>query len=168
MQKNSRTLLRQLQIDAPSPQPSPTSGGRGRSWGNTKETPIHIMTALADSDGERATSETLARSINTNAVVIRRLLSRLHHAGLVMCQSGKSGGCTLARSADTITLDDIYTAVEADGPFVIPHKPENKACRVSCQMKEILTDVFKQTQQAVASRLQRITVADLLRTVQRI
>src|SRR4051812_22482165 len=102
---------------------------------------IHVMTALAYR-GSRATSHTLAQSVNTNAVVVRRLLSQLRRAGLVACQSGKSGGCYLARRPEQITLQDVYEAVEAGGPFVIPDKAENKSCQVSCQMKQILGNVF--------------------------
>jgi Rrf2 family protein len=128
---------------------------------------IHIMTVLAYKGSEGSTSHLLAKSVCTNPVVVRRLLSQLHQAGLIHCQSGKSGGCQLAREAERITLHDIYEAVEAGGPFIIPQKPENKACAVSCQMKEILQDIFDQTQQAIAQSLRRMTVADLLKTVQR-
>jgi Rrf2 family protein len=126
---------------------------------------VHIMTMLAYLENEGATSQILARSLCTNPVVVRRLLSQLHQGGLIHCQSGKSGGCRLARAPGDITLHDIYEAVEAGGPFVIPQKPENKNCMVSCQMKEILEDIFKETQQAIAQRLKRMTVADLLKTV---
>jgi Rrf2 family protein len=126
---------------------------------------IHIMTSLAYSGGEGSTSNILAQGIKTNPVVIRRLLSQLHHAGLVTCQPGKSGGCHLARAPEQISLQDVYMAIEQGGPFVIPQKTENKACEVSCQMKGILTDVFEQTQQAIAQRLKRITLADLVKTV---
>src|SRR4051812_153592 len=107
---------------------------------------IHILTALAYRGGAGATSHTLARSICTNAVVVRRLLSQLRQAGLIACQPGKSGGCQLAKRAEQITLYDVFKAVESGGPFAIPDKPENKSCEVSCHMKDILTDIFEQTQ----------------------
>src|SRR5690349_523482 len=81
---------------------------------------VHIITALAYRDGESATSQQLAKSICTNPVVVRRLLSKLHQAGLIHCYPGKTGGCRLARSAEKITLFDVYTAVEGGGPFTIP------------------------------------------------
>jgi Rrf2 family protein len=127
---------------------------------------IHVMTALAYKGNEGATSEWLAKSACTNPVVVRRLLSQLRQAGLIICQSGKSGGCHVARSPEQITLFDIYKAIEASGPFVIPDKPENKECRVSCNMKQILQDVFNQTQEAIAQSLKRITLAELLKSVQ--
>jgi Rrf2 family protein len=125
---------------------------------------IHIMTMLAYKGGEGATSATLAKSMNTNPVVVRRLLSQLRQKGLIHCQSGKSGGSQLARAPEGVTLHDIYDAVEAGGPFVIPRKPENKACVVSCHMGVILQEIFQQTQHAIATSLKRMTVADLLKT----
>jgi Rrf2 family protein len=127
---------------------------------------VHIITALAYHGHEGATSQMLAKSVCTNPVVVRRLLSRLHRAGLVDCQPGKSGGCRLAKAPEVITLNDIYAAVEAGGPFAIPDKPENKACAVSCNMKIILTEVFQKTQRAVEDSLRHITLADLVKTVE--
>ena len=134
---------------------------------NRFSTSIHIMTILAYRESEGATSQTLAKSVNTNAVVVRRLLSQLRQAGLIDCQSGKSGGCHLAKSAEQITLADVYNAVEAGGPFNIPQKEENKACIVSCQMKEILIGVFEQTKKAIQESLKRMSVADLLKSVEK-
>jgi Rrf2 family protein len=127
---------------------------------------IHIMTALAYKGSEGSTSQWLAKSVCTNPVVVRRLLSQLRQAGLIVCQSGKSGGCHLARGPEQITLYDIYKTIEEGGPFVIPDKPENKECRVSCNMKQILQDLFDQTQKAIEQSLKRTTLADLLKSVQ--
>jgi len=126
---------------------------------------VHVMTRLAYLGREKATSQTLAASVNTNPVVVRRLLSQLHQAGLVICSSGKSGGCYLARSPERINLHDIYVAIEAGGPFVIPQKPQNNTCAVSCQMKTILEEVFQKTQKAIGESLERLTLADLLKSV---
>jgi len=129
---------------------------------------VHIMTTLAYIGAEGATSDTLAKSICTNPVVVRRILSQLRKDGLIYCQSGKSGGCRLQRAPEDITLHDIYLSIETGGPFVIPKKPELKTCVVSCHMKEILEEICAETQAAIATRLKGITLADLLKTVQQV
>ena len=53
---------------------------------------IHILALLAGAGEENVKSKLIARSVNTNAVVIRRILSHLNHAGLVVSQTGASGG----------------------------------------------------------------------------
>jgi Rrf2 family protein len=126
---------------------------------------IHIMTSLAWRTGDAVTSDYLAKSVNTNPVVIRRILSQLRKAGLIHCQAGKSGGCRLAKPASEITLYDIYHAVESDGPFAIPEKAENKACAVSCHMKKMLQKVFSQAQEAMGSSLRRVKLTDLVKEV---
>lgn len=126
---------------------------------------IHIVTYLACKGGEGATSNMLATSIGTNPVVVRRLLSQLHKANLIETQSGKSGGSRLGKRPEQITLFDVYKAVEQGGPFAIPSKPENKACLVSCHMKEMLSDIFRQTELAIESSLKKTTVAELLKSV---
>ncbi|UXN00435.1 Rrf2 family transcriptional regulator [Xanthomonas hortorum pv. pelargonii] len=73
---------------------------------------VHILTALAVSDGKPLRSEDLAYSANTGPVVVRSLLSRLAEAGLTRSQLGAGGGALLARQAKTIRLLDVYQAVE--------------------------------------------------------
>jgi len=126
---------------------------------------LHVMTALAYHDGEAMSSPTLAESVRTNPVVIRRLVSLLGKAGLVNAQAGKAGGVRLARRPESITLLDVFRAVEGGSPFVLPDKPENKACSVSCAMKKLLASVLAETDQAIASSLVKVRLSDLAKGV---
>src|SRR6202011_3113939 len=58
---------------------------------------VHVLTALAVSDGKPMRSEDLAYSANTSPVVIRGLLSRLNDVGLTRSQLGAGGGALLAK-----------------------------------------------------------------------
>ncbi|HTJ85257.1 MAG TPA: Rrf2 family transcriptional regulator, partial [Polyangiaceae bacterium] len=76
---------------------------------------VHILGMLAWVERERgvsATSEELAKSINTNPVVVRRVLGDLRRAGLVDTKRGVGGGVTLAKTASQITLRNAYEAIE--------------------------------------------------------
>jgi len=73
---------------------------------------LHVLVALADLGGEGATSELLARSVNTNPVVVRRILGMLVQAGLVAGKGGRGGGYHLAREPKRIPLDAVLRAVE--------------------------------------------------------
>ncbi|HEX9426676.1 MAG TPA: Rrf2 family transcriptional regulator [Candidatus Polarisedimenticolia bacterium] len=126
---------------------------------------VHIMTALGYRDGESLSSPRLARSVNTNPVVIRRLLGQLRRAGLVRARPGKSGGARLARRAEAISLMDIYRAIGAGGPFSIPDKPEHKACEVSCRIKRILCSVLAETEASIAKSLEKVRLSDLVRDI---
>ena len=77
---------------------------------------VHVLSMLARSKDENLKSDEIAGSVNTNAVVIRRLLGQLGHANLVISQTGANGGTRLARCPNEINLWDIYKAIiAADG-----------------------------------------------------
>src|SRR3954454_9713622 len=73
---------------------------------------IHMLTIFALKPGEPLTSEFIAESVNTNAVVIRRLLGSLRAARIVESKTGVGGGWSLLIDPEQITLLDILRAVE--------------------------------------------------------
>src|ERR1700733_3998415 len=80
-------------------------------------TGVHALLLLAAEPDVLQTSEDVARKLNTNPVVIRRVFSLLQQAELVESQKGPSGGSRLARSARDITLADIYRALDPGDIF---------------------------------------------------
>jgi Rrf2 family protein len=125
---------------------------------------VHIMTSLAFA-GEQLDSRTLAASVNTNPVVVRRLLQALRHAGLVATCAGRNGGSRLRKSPSRISLLDIYEAVRPR-PVIAPNeRKEFKHCRVSCNMKKIMLSVAESAETAVRKRLRSITLSQLVRQI---
>lgn len=123
---------------------------------------VHAVTALAHQDERWVSSDAIARSVNTNPVVIRRILGALRKARLVRSQPGKAGGAQLARPAEQITLLDVFRAVEAQGVFAFPRKPGHPHCPVGGNMRRLLTPVFADSQRALERALSQTTIADLL------
>ena len=123
---------------------------------------IHILTLLANAAGELLTSEFIASSVNTNSVVIRRLLGLLREARLVVSQGGPGGGWELSRAAKSITLRDIYRAVEGSTLFPLHSSTPNPRCPVGSTIQSALTGRFETAQHALEKDLERTTVADLL------
>ncbi|MFZ1701010.1 MAG: Rrf2 family transcriptional regulator, partial [Pyrinomonadaceae bacterium] len=68
---------------------------------------VHILTMLAKAGDENVKSECIAGSVNTNPVVIRRILGQLNTAGLVASQTGAFGGTRLAKLPGDISLCEI-------------------------------------------------------------
>lgn len=122
----------------------------------------HTLTLLALFPGEWLTSEYIAGSVNTNAVVIRRLLGRLREAGLVVAQPATGGGWQLARSAATISLREVYEALGERELFALHHRPPNPDCRVGRGIQRGLEQVYADAMAGMAEQLARETVADLL------
>ncbi len=125
---------------------------------------VHIMTMLAYS-GRVVDSRTVAASVNTNPVVVRRLLLALRQAGLVTTRAGKHGGAKLSRKPDRISLLDIYKAVEPRPVISISARNAFKKCPVSCGMKRIMTRVAEDTDDVVRKHLRNISLRQLLRTI---
>lgn len=123
---------------------------------------LHILVALAYLGEAGATSEALSKSVNTNPVVVRRILGALVGAGLVSGRGGRSGGYSLARAPGRITLELVFRAVEPSGLLAVHENPANRACQVSCQIKGLLGGVFDGAQKAFEKRLRRTSIADLV------
>jgi Rrf2 family protein len=126
---------------------------------------VHIVTALAFSPEEVIGSQTLAASVNTNPVVVRRLLLTLRRARLIETFTGRHGGARLRKKPNRISLVEIYDAVESRPLIPINERKALKRCHVSCNMKSIMSCVAESTEQAVRKHLQGITLAQLVRKV---
>lgn len=126
----------------------------------------HILLMIAADGAEPSTSQRLAASINTNPVVIRRITGLLARAGLVRVRRGP-GGAELMRPAATITLRDVWRAVQsdADRPLLPLHANPDPACPVGCRVHAVLGAAFGTAEQALEAALARTTLADLLHGV---
>jgi Rrf2 family protein len=123
---------------------------------------VHIMAALGYRSGKDTTSADLARSVNTSPSFVRRTLAKLSRAGLIETVTGKAGACWLSRDAKSISLLDIYRAVDAPRAFSIHSYAEQKACAVSCHIKAALDKALDKTQKAMESTLKEITLAKIV------
>ena len=122
----------------------------------------HIMAALAYHHGEEISSATLADSVNADPTFVRKSLSKLSKAGLVLTKRGKSGASMLSRSPRQITLLDIYRASAAPPAFAIHSYPADKRCPVSCNLKECMAGVLSQAQYSFERSLAKMTLANLV------
>jgi Rrf2 family protein len=127
---------------------------------------LHILSALAFA-GKRLVSQELAASINTNPVVVRRLLCALGRAGLVTTFPGKNGGATLRRSPDKISLRQIYDAVQVRPIIAISQRKPDPHCTVSCQMKSITTHLAEGAERVLRRHLRKITLQQIVRRIWR-
>jgi Rrf2 family protein len=129
---------------------------------------VHMLTALSVSDGAPLRSEDLAYSVNTGAVVIRGLLSRLSEAGLTRSQLGAGGGALLARPAEKIRLLDVYEAVEDTELFSLHRTPPCENCAVGGNILEAMQPTLFRARKALENELKKVTIADIAAEVARI
>ena len=128
---------------------------------------VHMMAGLGHRLGLPTTSAQLASSVNTSASFVRRTLAKLSKAGLVDTATGQGGACRLARHPRAISLLEIYRAVDAPRAFAIHAYAPDARCAVSCNIKSTLEKVLDTTQRSMESSLKDITLADVVRDVNR-
>lgn len=113
-----------------------------------------------------ATSNRLAGVVNTNPVVVRRITAQLARAGLLRVHRGR-GGAELARPATAITLDDVWTAVNAgaDRPLVPLHAghADRGEKPATDPIAPVLQAAFADAERAFRGALGQTTLASLAR-----
>lgn len=108
----------------------------------------------------------IADSVNTNAVVIRRLVGQLANAGLVITQAGSGGGTKLAKCPNEITLASIYRAVSCGEVFALHGRAPNQDCPVGRNIEAVLCNLQKEIDRAVDEKLLEHTLQNVLTEIE--
>ena len=120
------------------------------------------MAMLANNCDERMKSSYIAKSVNTNAVVIRRLLRDLHEADLVVSQTGYSGGTCLTRLPGEVGLLEIYEAVSHDSIFGLHAKKPDQDCDIGSTITTVLGRLQTEIDAAVREKFASYTLQDVI------
>lgn len=126
---------------------------------------VHVTSVLALNDQAPCTSEWIAGSVNTNPVVIRRILSALAKAGLVSSLRGSAGGSVLARKPQDITLLEIAQAVDEETGPALHHQPPNPACTVGRGIQPVLAGIIGRAEAAREAVLGQTTLAEVISAI---
>ncbi|MCX4244933.1 Rrf2 family transcriptional regulator [Paraliomyxa miuraensis] len=127
---------------------------------------LHILLHMARQDGP-TTSEEMAKAMDTNPVVIRRLMAGLRDHGYVRSERGHGGGWTLVCDLSTVTLRDIYTALGCPSLLAIGNRTEAPGCLVEAAVNSVLDESFRDAESLLLSRLGEVTLAMLSADVRR-
>ena len=121
---------------------------------------LHIFTCVDTfKDDYKITSEFLAGSINTNPVIIRKILTQLKNAGLITVARG-TGGILPTRTLKEISFYDVYQAIE-NGDLFNFHSSPNPQCPVGKNIHALLDDKLKTIQLAMENEMKKYTLDDL-------
>lgn len=121
---------------------------------------LHVLLHMAEQKAP-VTSEALAKAMDTNAVVIRRIMSGLRDHGYVRSEKGHGGGWTLARDLATISLRDVYDALGRPPLFAVGNRTEAPGCLVEQAVNAALDQAFDDAEALLLSRLGNVTLATL-------
>jgi Rrf2 family protein len=121
---------------------------------------LHVLLHMAERDAP-VTSEALAKAMDTNPVVIRRVMSGLRDQGYVRSEKGHGGGWTLARDLATISLRDVYEAIGQPALLAVGNRTETPGCLVEQAVNAALERAFDDAEALLLSRLGDVTLAML-------
>lgn len=121
---------------------------------------LHILLHMAEIDGP-VTSETLAKMMQTNPVVIRRILAGLRKQGFVTSEKGHGGGWRLSCDLNTVTLHTIYIALGAPSILAIGNRSESPGCLVEQAVNKLMNPAFRDAEALLLARFSEVTLAEL-------
>ena len=121
---------------------------------------LHVLLHMAERNGPM-TSETLARAMDTNPVVIRRIMAGLRDQGYVRSEKGHGGGWTLTCDLNQITLAEIWRAVGEPALIALTHRHESPGCLVEQVVNQALDTASREAEALLIARLGEVTLAEL-------
>ena len=122
-----------------------------------------LLTIYYFGEKNKVTSDFIAQSVCVNPVVIRRTLLSLKAAGMVEVKAG-SGGASIVKDLQDITLYDVYRAVDSvEGDLFHFHVNPNPPCPLGRNIHPVLDSHLSDAQAAMENELKKVTLADLTR-----
>lgn len=107
------------------------------------------------------TSEALARAMDTNPVVLRRIMAGLRDRGYVRSEKGHGGGWTIASDLAEVTLRDIYEALGRPELLAMGNRTEAPGCLVEQAVNAALGEAFDEAEALLLRRFGEISLAAL-------
>lgn len=122
---------------------------------------VHSIVWLAQS-GSILSSAMIANQVNSHATFMRRVMQALATAEIVESKGGREGGYILRKTADQITLGEIYAAVNTG--------PTEPGIDVDCggtgeQLDVELEKILHEAEQQTIEYLGKYTIVDVMKRV---
>ncbi len=121
---------------------------------------LHVLLHMA---GEQVpvTSEKLAKAMDTNPVVVRRIMAGLREQGYVRSEKGHGGGWSLECDLSRVTLRDVYEALGAPTLLVMANRTEAPGCLVEQAVNAALGHALDEAEAMLLARFSKVTLAAL-------
>lgn len=123
---------------------------------------LHVLVHMHLLGGSE-TSETIAKMLNTNPVVVRRTMAALKEHGIVASAGGRSGGWRFARQADQITVEQVHDALQTGSAFSIGLSKDHSECPVERRVNLFLEQAMADAETTLRTRFAGATILDLAR-----
>lgn len=121
---------------------------------------LHALLHMSEQEGP-VTSDTLARCLGTNPVVVRRTMGYLREAGIVTSDRGHAGGWRIRVDLASVTLRHLHEALGEPSMFAVGNRNEMPECLVEQSVNAALEGTFAEAEALLLKRFSEITLADL-------
>jgi DNA-binding IscR family transcriptional regulator len=121
---------------------------------------LHILIHM-DQAKAPVTSELAGKILDTNPVVVRRMMAGLRDAGHVASVKGHGGGWTLQHGLDRITMLDVYRAVGEPRVLSIGLANPAPTCLVEQAVNARMAQALQEAHDLFISRLGLVTLAQI-------
>ncbi|MEI0602675.1 Rrf2 family transcriptional regulator [Brachyspira alvinipulli] len=127
---------------------------------------VHTLLCILEFKDDKITSNFISGSVNVNPVIIRNILLQLQKADIITVKRG-TGGISLNRKPENITLLDIFNAVESldDNKLFSFHENPNKKCPIGSKINDILQPKLDSVQNAMEKELQKTSLRDIFKNL---
>ena len=121
---------------------------------------LHSLSHMAESPERVRTSAEIADHAGTNPVVVRRVLGELRKSGLLKSEKGHAGGWSLGRDPETITLADVYLALDEKLIFR-GEKKINSSCPLENSLYEKISNILEKVEGILIEELRNRSISDI-------
>jgi Rrf2 family protein len=116
-------------------------------------TATYILSYVAVKAPTLVTTATIAKVVKEHPTRVRQLVAALARARLLRSVRGARGGVTLGRPAETISLRDIYEAVEDQSLLTLTLKDPFSAWADRCHVHPTLTKLYRDFEERMLVQL---------------
>ena len=121
---------------------------------------LHTLSHMAGEPDRIQTSSEIADHAGTNPVVVRRVLGRLREAGLLTSEKGYAGGWRLARNPQSISLADVYLALD-ERLVASDEIKDTTACSVEHALHKRVSGVLEEIEQSLVQKLSETSISEV-------
>jgi len=121
---------------------------------------LHVLLHMAQAEGP-VTSEVLAAAMQTNPVVLRRLMAGLRDQGFVRSSKGHGGGWVLSFPLEAVTLRSVYEALGEPPLICLGFRENHPRCLVAQAVNDALGAAVRDAERLLLERLGEVTLAAL-------
>ncbi|AZZ60260.1 Rrf2 family transcriptional regulator [Oenococcus sp. UCMA 16435] len=122
----------------------------------------HVLAYIAlHENNQSVKSSEIAISLQTAPSLVRRIMSKLKKAHLLNAVQG-SPQPVLAKTAQQITLQEIYLAISSERHLLNVDRNTALSCPIGTAIPKVLTHYYKEIQDVAETKMAEITLQDII------